>query len=37
MANLYKIGETNLVGETMMYIDFRSIYQSKKAIIRKSQ
>ena len=37
MANLYKIGETNLVGETMMYTDFRSIYQSKKAIIRKSQ
>ena len=29
LANMYKIGQTNLAGETMMYLDCRSIYQSK--------
>ena len=31
LANMYKIGETNLKGETLMYTDFHSIYQSKKS------
>jgi len=30
LANLYKIGEANIKGETMMFVDFHAIYQSKK-------
>lgn len=28
-ANLYKLGQTNLLGETLLYSDFRTLYQSK--------
>ena len=33
LANMYKVGQTNLAGQTLMYTDFRSIYQRKNVVI----
>ena len=35
LANMYKTGQKNIKGETLMYIDFHAVYQSKTFFLSK--